>query len=98
MMNGPEKSDPAIVAVKPANKAGQPACGANCGEPNAAESVEPRAGTKGNVDQQGMHRTQRRESMRQTLERIRHAIAVWTRGGEPDAGKPHVRFCAGGVR
>src|ERR1019366_1167827 len=39
MMNGPEKSDPGIVAMKPANKAGQPACGANCGEPNAAESV-----------------------------------------------------------
>src|ERR1700681_882763 len=81
MMNGPEKSDPGIVAMKPANKVGQPACGANCGEPNAAESVEPRAGTKGNVDRQGMHRTQRRESMPPTLERIRHAIAVWTRGG-----------------
>lgn len=25
MMNGPEKSDSAIVAVKPANKAGRPA-------------------------------------------------------------------------
>ena len=27
MMHGREKSDPAIVAVKPANKAGQPGCG-----------------------------------------------------------------------
>ena len=35
MMNELEKSDSAIVAVKPANKAGQP----------AAEWVEPRAGT-----------------------------------------------------
>ena len=34
-MNEPEKSDSAIVAVKPANKAGPP----------AAEWVEPRAGT-----------------------------------------------------
>ena len=34
-----EKSDPAIVAVKLTNKAGQP----------AAESVEPRAGAEGNV-------------------------------------------------
>src|ERR1700682_2246136 len=81
MMNGPEKSDPGIVAMKPANKAGQPACGANCGEPNAAESVDPRAGTKGNADQQSTHRTQRQESVAQALERIRHAIAVWTRGG-----------------
>jgi hypothetical protein len=39
MMHGPEKSDPAIVAVKPANKA----------EQSAAESAEPRAGTKGNA-------------------------------------------------
>ena len=42
MMHGHEKSDPAIVAVKPANKA----------ERSAAELVEPRAGTKGNADQQ----------------------------------------------
>src|SRR6478752_1793998 len=40
MMNGPEKSDSAIVAMKPANKAGQP----------SAEWVEPRAGTKGNTE------------------------------------------------
>ncbi len=37
MMYGHEKSDPAIVAVKPTNKA----------ERSAAELVEPRAGTKG---------------------------------------------------
>ena len=37
-----EKSDPAIVAVKPTNKAGQP----------AAELVEPRAGAAGNASQQ----------------------------------------------
>jgi hypothetical protein len=81
MMNGPEKSDPGILATKPANKAGQPACGANCGEPTAAESVEPRAGTKGSADQQSTRRTQRQGSVTQALERIRHAIAVWTRGG-----------------
>ena len=39
MMYDPEKSDPAIVAVKPTNKAGQP----------AAELAEPRAGAEGNV-------------------------------------------------
>jgi hypothetical protein len=37
MMNGREKSDSAVVAMKPANKAGEP----------TAEWAEPRAGTKG---------------------------------------------------
>jgi hypothetical protein len=41
MMYGPEKSDSSIVAVKPANKAGQP----------GAERAEPRDGTKGNTSQ-----------------------------------------------
>ena len=49
MMNGPEKSDPAIVAVKPANKAEQPVAERSATEPTAAEPVEPRAGTKGNA-------------------------------------------------
>jgi hypothetical protein len=47
MMHGHEKSDPAIVAVKPANKAEQPAAERSAAEPTAAEPVEPRAGTKG---------------------------------------------------
>src|SRR5262249_5556542 len=41
MMNGPEKSDSVIVAGKPTNKA----------ERSAAQLVEQRAGTKGNVGQ-----------------------------------------------
>src|SRR5215470_16840669 len=61
MMHGPEKSDPAIVAMKPANKA----------EQSAAESVERRAGTQGNADQQSTHRTQSRVNVSQALERIR---------------------------
>jgi RNA-directed DNA polymerase len=71
MMNGPEKSDPAIVAMKPTNKAGQPAAERSAAEPNAAEPVERRAGTKGNADQQSTHRTQSRASASQALERIR---------------------------
>src|SRR6266699_2266849 len=71
MMNGPEKSDPAIVAMKPTNKAGQPAAERSATEPNAAEPVERRAGTKGNADQQSTHRTQSRASASQALERIR---------------------------
>src|SRR5438874_10286577 len=70
MMHGCGKSDFAIVAEKPANKA----------EQSAAESVEPRAETKGNANQQSTHRTQSRVSVSQALERIRQAFAVWTRG------------------
>src|ERR1700726_2135428 len=61
MMHGHEKSDPAIVAVKPANNA----------EQSAAEPVERRAGTKGNAGQLSTCRTQSRESVSQALERIR---------------------------
>ena len=61
MMHGREKSDEAIVAGKPANKA----------ERSAAEPVEPRAEAEGNASQQSTHRTQSRESVTQALERIR---------------------------
>src|ERR1700674_173465 len=63
MMNGREKSDPAIVAMKPANKAGLP----------AAERVEPRAGTEGNAGQPHTHRAQDRASVPQGRERVRQA-------------------------
>src|SRR6266571_3125918 len=59
MMNDHEKSDPAIVAVKPTNKAGQP----------AAELAEPRAGAEGNVSQQSTGRAQYRGTVSQALER-----------------------------
>jgi RNA-directed DNA polymerase len=61
MMHGRGKSDSVIVAMKPANKA----------EPSAAESGEPRAGTKGNASQQSTRRTQSRENVSQALDRIR---------------------------
>ena len=101
MMNGHEKSDPAIVAMKLTNKA-EPSAERSAGEPYAAESVEQRAGTKGNAGQQSTRRTQSRESVSQALERIRQVASVrpavthprW----EPYAGKPHVRIWAGGVR
>ena len=70
MMNGHEKSDPAILAMKLTNKA-ETSVERSAGEPYAAESVEQRAGTKGNAGQQSMHRTQSRESVSQALERIR---------------------------
>src|SRR6202045_2443261 len=62
-MHDLEKSDSAVVAVKPPNKAGSP----------AAEVGEPRAGTKGNADQQSTHRTQTRERVTQALNRVRQA-------------------------
>src|SRR5437763_4419566 len=70
MMHERGKSDIAIVAVKPANKA----------EQSAAEPVEPRAVTKGNADQQSTSRAQSRTGVEdetvtvdvsQALERIR---------------------------
>src|SRR5215468_8325949 len=62
-MHGREKSDSAIIAVKPTNNA----------VPTAAEPVEPRAGAKGNARQQSTHRTQGRERVTQALERVRQA-------------------------
>ena len=88
MMHGRERSDSAIVATKPPNKTGGP----------AAEARERRAGAKENVIQHRTRRTQSRESVSQTPARVRTAARLcrhyprW----EPDAGKPHVRFCAGG--
>jgi RNA-directed DNA polymerase len=71
MMHGHEKSDLAIVAMKPANKAEQPAAERSAGTPTAAESVERRAGTKGNAAEQSTHRTQGRERVSQALDCIR---------------------------
>src|SRR5260370_42621121 len=55
MMNGPEKSDFAIVAAKLTNKA----------ERSAVELVERRAGTKGNAGQSSTRWTQSRISVTQ---------------------------------
>jgi len=63
MTNGVGKSDLAIVAVKPTNRA----------EQSAVEPAEPRAGTKGNANRQSTHRAQDRASVSQALERIRTA-------------------------
>jgi hypothetical protein len=66
MMYGREKSDSAIVAGKPTNKAGA----------TAAEPVEPRAGTKRNTDEQSTRRTLSRERVSQALRRVRQIDAV----------------------
>ena len=71
MMHGAEKSDLAIVAVKPANKVEPPAPERSAAKRKAAEPVERRAGTKGNADQQSTCRAQNRISVSQALDRIR---------------------------
>src|SRR5271157_1527497 len=75
MMHGREKSDPAIVAGKPTNKA----------ERSAAEPVERRAGAKGNANQQSTDRAQNRATVSQALERMRKAATaaspLHTQGG-----------------
>src|SRR6266404_7378088 len=83
MMHDREKSDSAIVAGKPTNKA----------VPTAAESVEPRAEAKGNASQQSTRRTQSRVSVSHALERIRqtvtkNALPSHTQGGSrmPELG------------
>src|SRR5450631_4377356 len=63
MMHDREKSHFAIVAAKPTNKAGA----------NAAEPVEPRAGTKRNAGEQSTHRAQDRKRVSQALDRVRQA-------------------------
>src|SRR5919106_4353152 len=62
-MNGRQKSEPPIVAVKPGNKAGR----------SAADPVEPRGGAKENTARPDTHRTQRRASVPQGLDRVRQA-------------------------
>ena len=71
MMHEREKSDLAVVAVKPTNKA----------ERSAAEPVEPRARAKGNANRQSTYRAQYRASVSQALERIRQVSPSLTRGG-----------------
>src|SRR5262245_48154176 len=66
MMHEREKSDSAIVAMKPANKAA-------VSKAVAAESVEPRAGTKKNANEQSTHRTLGRARVTQALGPVRHA-------------------------
>ena len=85
MMYGHEKSDHAIVAVKPTNKA----------ERSAAELVERRAGTKGNADQRSTRWTQSRISVSQGVGSHTAAFCRRYPRWEPYAGKPHVRICAG---
>ena len=92
VMNDPKKSDLGIVAAKRTNKADGN---------TAAESVEPRPGTEGNVDQQSMHRAQNRTSHvtgagPRTSSRVK--LDVKHPRWEPSALMGHARICAGGAQ
>src|ERR1700680_520097 len=69
-MHEREKSDPAIRAGKPTNKAEATS------NAEAAEPVEQRSGAKGNADEQSTHRTQGRERVLQALDRVRKAARL----------------------
>jgi hypothetical protein len=86
-MNGCEKSDPAIVAMKPVNEAGQP----------VAESVERRAGAEGNADQHSTHRTQIRARVTQALDRVRHAARQRKKERFTALLHHECRYAAGGI-
>src|SRR5262249_25380864 len=68
-MHEREKSDPAIGAGKPTNKAEASSVA------DAAEPVEQRAGAEGNASGQSTHRTLGRERVSQALERVRQAAS-----------------------
>ena len=66
MMHGDEKSDPAVVATKPANASGRP----------DGERVERRAGAKENASQDGTPRTPSRIGASHGLDRVRQAARL----------------------
>src|SRR3977135_4533618 len=74
MMHDREKSDPLVVATKPANNDGQP----------LAEPVERRGGGEGNAHQPSTLRTPSRDGVTAGLARIRtaaNAVPSITQGG-----------------
>src|SRR5262249_18645922 len=91
MMHGYEKSDPAIVAVKPANKAKEAYCGSICG--GGRRGV---GGAKGGG--QGEYAPAKHVlgsepgSCVKGARAYTAACAVTHPRQEPYAGKPHVRF------
>src|SRR2546428_2707115 len=97
MMHGHEKSDHAIVAMKPANKVA-PRCGAVRGGVSRSGVGGAKGADQGECGL-AKHALDSAPSSRVTGSGTHTATACrldprW----EPYAGKPHVRFCAGGAR
>ena len=96
MMHGHEKSDLVIVAVKPANKARKAPCGGVCGGGRSGVG-----GAKGGGQGEyapAKHVLEPEPGSRVTGAGAYRNLCRHTPRWEPYAGKPHVRFCAGGVR
>jgi hypothetical protein len=97
MMHGHEKSDLAIVAMKPANKAKKARCGGVCGGGRSGVG-----GAKGGG--QGEYAPAKHALDSAPGWRVKGVgaytatCAVTHPRREPYAGKPHVRIWAGGVR
>src|SRR5260370_40107562 len=87
MMNGREKSHPAIVAAKPTNKADR----------DAGEPAEPRAGTEGNAEQGGTLRTPGRAGGSHGLDRVRQAAKERKKERFTAPAPHHRRFARRGV-
>jgi hypothetical protein len=97
MMHGHEKSDSVIVAVKPANTVA-PHCGAVRGGVSRSGAGGAKGGDQGKCGP-AKHALDSAPDSRVTGAGTHTATACrldprW----EPYAGKPHVRFCAGGAR
>jgi hypothetical protein len=97
MMHGHEKSDHVIVAMKPANKAKEAHCGDVCGSRRSGVGGAKGVGqgkyapAKHVLDSEPGSRGKGAGAHTATFA-VRHPRQ------EPYAGKPHVRFWAGGVR
>lgn len=84
IMHGREKSNPAIVAMKPTNDGRQP----------TAEPVERTAGPEGNADQRSTYRTQGQERVSQALARVRKAAKERRRRGSPRSSTMSASTCS----
>ena len=97
MMHGHEKSDPVIVAMKPANKAKEAHCGGICGGGRSGVG-----GAKGGGQGEcapAKHALDSAPGSRDTgAGAYTASICRHTPEAGAVAGKPHVRIWAGGVR
>ena len=98
MMHGHEKSDLVIVADEAGEQSeGSPLRRRLRGRTQRSRWSEGR-GPRGIRTSTSTYWTQSQARVSHALERIRQLVAVTHPRWEPYAGKPHVRFCAGGVR
>ena len=88
------RSDSVIVAVKPANKAGQRAAERSAVQPTAAEPVEPRAETKEMRASEIRAGRSTRISVPQALDRIRKVAKERKRRGSPRSCTTSAPICS----